>query len=109
MQKLYPEVISETELEAFFDHPNTIDLFGIVNKHTDWPVSSYSLKDLAQYLGYKWRDETPSGALSIEWFNKFIDTQDTEILNRLLAYNEDDCKATMVLKRGIEKLVNAKI
>ena len=45
---------------------NVIDLFAIVNKHTDWPVSSYSLKDLAQYLGFEWKDETPSGALSIQ-------------------------------------------
>ncbi len=109
LQKLYPDVISVEELGAFFDHPNVIDLFDVVNRHTDWPVSSYSLKDLAQYLGFEWRDETPSGALSIEWFNRFLETRDQEILNRLLAYNEDDCKATMILKEAIEGLVNSKI
>ena len=104
MQKLYPDVISEEELEAFFSHPNVIDLFAIVNKHTDWPVSSYSLKDLAQYLGFNWQNETPSGALSIQWFNEFIETGNEKILNRLLTYNQDDCKATMVLKEAMEKL-----
>jgi len=96
MQKSYPGVISEEELDAFFNHLNVIDLFSIVNKHTDWPVSSYSLKDLAQYLGFNWQDETPSGALSIQWFNEFMETGDEKILNRLLTYNQDDCKATMV-------------
>ena len=50
------------------------------------------------------RDESPSGALSIQWFNEFIKTGDENILYRLLAYNEDDCKATMVLKQALEKL-----
>ena len=104
IQKKYPDVISEKEVEAFFDNPNVIDLYGIVLKNTDWPLGSYSLKALAVYLGFKWRDETPSGALSIEWFNKYIETGDADILKRILLYNEDDCKATMVLKDGIEKI-----
>lgn len=104
MQKLYPDVISEAELESFFGHSHVIDLYDIVKRDTDWPLSSYSLKDLAQYLGFEWQDETPSGALSIQWFNEFIETKDEKILNRLLAYNEDDCKATMVLKQALEKL-----
>ena len=104
MQKLYPEVVGVDELEAFFSHPHVIDLFATVNKRTDWPLSSYSLKDLAQYLGFNWRDESPSGALSIQWFNEFTKTGDEKIFARLLAYNEDDYKATMVLKEALEKL-----
>jgi predicted RecB family nuclease len=44
------------------------------------------------------------GALSIEWFNKYIETKDEETLKRILKYNEDDCKATMVMKDGLEKI-----
>jgi predicted RecB family nuclease len=104
MQKNYPDVVSEDELESFFSNPFVIDLYDIVKRYTDWPVSSYSLKDLAQYLGFKWQDETPSGALSIQWFNDFIVNGDENMLKRLLVYNEDDCRATMVLKEGIEAL-----
>jgi uncharacterized protein len=104
MQKMYPEVISEEEVDAFFENPNVIDLYQTVLKYTDWPVGSYSIKYLAQYLGFKWRDETPSGALSIQWFNEYIETKDPKKLERILLYNEDDCKATMVLKDGIKKL-----
>jgi uncharacterized protein len=104
MQKVYPDVVSEDELESFFSNPFVIDLYDVVKRYTDWPVSSYSLKDLAQYLGFNWQDETPSGALSIQWFNEFIETGDGKILKRLLTYNKDDCKATMVLKEGIEDL-----
>lgn len=104
MQKSYPEVISAEKVEAFFANPNVIDLYRIVQHSTDWPVGSYSIKYIAQYLGFRWRDENPSGAMSIEWFNRYIETGDVAILQRILDYNEDDCKATMVLKDGLVKM-----
>lgn len=104
MQKEYPEVISENELEQFFNNPNVVDLFNIVKGKTDWPLPSYSIKELAVYLGFCWRDETPSGALSIQWFNDYLKTKDEKILTRISEYNEDDCKATMVLKDELVKL-----
>jgi predicted RecB family nuclease len=104
MQKQYPEVISEDELEGFFSNPKVIDLYQLVFKHTDWPLSSYSIKDLATYLGFKWRDETPSGALSIQWFNQYLETRAEKDLKRILEYNEDDCKAMMVLKDELNKM-----
>lgn len=105
MQKIYPDAVSAEEVENFFSNPRVIDLYtDVITKHTNWPTSSYSLKELAQYLGFKWRDETPSGALSIQWFNEYLKNKDKAILNRILEYNEDDCRATMVLKDAIEKL-----
>ncbi|MEI8060897.1 MAG: TM0106 family RecB-like putative nuclease [Candidatus Berkelbacteria bacterium] len=104
MQKLYPDVISAKKLEEFFDNPNVIDLYSVIRSKTNWPLPSYSLKEIAVYLGFKWRDETPSGALSIQWFNNYIEQKDPEILKRILLYNEDDCKATMVIKDAIVNL-----
>lgn len=104
MQKKYPEVISLEELSAFFANPNVIDLYKIVLSRTDWPLGSYSLKEIAQYLGFRWRDESPSGALSIQWFNTYLETKKQEDLQRILDYNEDDCKATMVLKDALDKM-----
>jgi len=104
LQKKYPDVISVEKVESFFANSNVIDLYSIVQKSTDWPLGSYSIKAIATYLGFKWRDETPSGALSIQWFNKYLETKDASILKRILEYNEDDCKATMILKDALEKL-----
>lgn len=105
LQKKYPEVISLEKVEEFFDNPNVIDLYQVVLKHTDWPAGSYSLKALAVYLGFEWRDESPSGALSIQWFNEYLEKKDPDMLQRILDYNEDDCKATMVLKDAIGELL----
>ena len=104
MQKKYPDIVSVEELSGFFNNPKVIDLYKIVLGDTDWPLGSYSLKEIAQYLGFKWRDETPSGALSIQWFNTYLETKDQKDLQRILDYNEDDCKATMVIKDAIDKM-----
>ncbi len=107
LRERYPDIITQEELEGFFANPNVIDLYSkIILKYTDWPLSSYSIKDIATLLGFKWRDETPSGALSIQWYNEYLKTSDGDILKRILEYNEDDCKAMMVLKDEIESLSN---
>jgi len=105
MAALYPDVKTIEQIEQFFESPNVIDLYSdIVFKKTDWPLASYSIKDIANYLGFKWRDESPSGALSIQWFNEYIETKNPDILKRIIEYNEDDCKATLVLKDKLVEL-----
>ena len=49
----FSDVISEEDLEAIFVHPNVIDLDSIVIKMTDWPLSSYGIKAIAQYLKFE--------------------------------------------------------
>jgi hypothetical protein len=49
----------------------------------------------------RWRDTHPSGAASIEWFDRWCNP---EIRQRILDYNEDDCRATRVLLDGIRSL-----
>ena len=44
----------------------------------------------------------PSGAASIEWFDKWIKTGDPDLKQRILDYN--DCRATRVLLDGIRGL-----
>ncbi|OGG14410.1 hypothetical protein A2773_01985 [Candidatus Gottesmanbacteria bacterium RIFCSPHIGHO2_01_FULL_39_10] len=99
MQQQYPDVASVEEVEQFFDPTHAVDLYyDCILKNTDWPLYSYSLKEIAQYLGFNWRDKTPSGALSIQWFNEYLEDKDPAKLHRIIEYNEDDCKATMVIK-----------
>lgn len=105
MRELYPDVVSEEELESFFDKEKAIDLYThLILPNTDWPLNSYSVKEIAQYLGFRWRDETPSGALSIQWYNEYLKDKDGKKLERILLYNEDDCKATLVIKDYIVKM-----
>lgn len=100
----YPGVCSVDEVVTLFDLPAMIDLYGVVRKDTEWPTYNQSIKTLAQYLGFQWRDTHPSGAASIEWYNRWVESGDMEIKNRILDYNEDDCLATGVLLDGIRAL-----
>lgn len=106
MSQKYPGVVSDEELEWFFSKEKAIDLYSdVVLKNTDWPLMSYSLKEIAQFLNFKWRDESPSGAMSIQWFNKYLETKNPKDMERILLYNEDDCKATMVIKDYLNQSV----
>jgi hypothetical protein len=37
----------------------------VVRSKTEWPTHDYSIKTLAKYLGFTWRDTDPTGAASI--------------------------------------------
>ena len=101
----YPNVMTEEEVEDLFDPGKSVDLYyDVVKKKTEWPTRDYSIKTLASYLGFSWRDTDPSGASSIEWYHRWVETKDNTIKQRILEYNEDDCIATRVLLDGIKKL-----
>jgi predicted RecB family nuclease len=101
----YPDVATETDVQALFDSEGAVDLYhDVVRSKMEWPTRDYSIKTLASYLGFKWRDTDPSGAASIEWFYRWIETSDPQIKQRILDYNEDDCKAMRVLADAVRKL-----
>ena len=75
-----------------------------MKKATEWPTRDHSIKTLASYLGFNWRDIHPSGAASIEWFHKWVETKDVSVKKRILEYNEDDCRAMRVLVDGLKTL-----
>jgi predicted RecB family nuclease len=105
LQKLYPDVVSEQQLQAFFESDLVVDLYtDVVKKKTEWPTYNYSIKTLAKYLGFQWRDTDPSGASSIEWYHRWTEDGDDEVKQRILDYNEDDCVATRVLVEGVRGL-----
>lgn len=102
LQARYPHVCSEADIEAMFDGTRTVDLYtSVIRSKTEWPTNDHSIKTLAKYLGFDWRDTHPSGAASIEWFHRWVETGDGEIRQRILDYNADDCVATRVVLDGV--------
>lgn len=105
LQAKYPNVCTAEEVAALFDPSRAVDLYyDVVLKATEWPTHDYSIKTLAKFLGFKWRDLHPSGAASIEWFDRWTKTKDPKIKQRILDYNEDDCRATRALLDGIREM-----
>lgn len=103
LQQKYSKICTADEIEALFS--GAVDLyFDVVRKQSEWPTKDYSIKTLAKYLGFAWRDAHPSGAASIEWFDRWVKSGDTNVKQRILDYNEDDCRATRVLLDGLRNL-----
>jgi predicted RecB family nuclease len=105
LQKRYPDVITGDDLENMFSPDVSVDLYlDVVKSKTEWPTNDYSIKTLATYLDFKWRDTEPSGAASIEWYHRWVETGDSAIRQRILDYNEDDCIAMRVLLDAVLNL-----
>lgn len=62
------------------------------------PTEGYALKQIAQYLGFRWRDAQANGSQAVYWYDRWLREGDREALAAIVAYNEDDCRATHVVK-----------
>ena len=82
---------------------NTIDLHTKLVDSAILPLYFYSLKDVAGYLGYKWSDPDAGGAESVVWYSEWLNKKDDKIMQKLLRYNEDDVRATLLIKEWLEK------
>ncbi|HLF54285.1 MAG TPA: TM0106 family RecB-like putative nuclease [Candidatus Nanoarchaeia archaeon] len=74
-----------------------IDLLPLVRRCVAFPTMSQSLKDIGRFLGYSWRGMSDAQE-SIVLYMQFLETKERELLKRILDYNEDDVRATMVVK-----------
>lgn len=89
-EKLFNEVISSLE-----------DLLRVIKKSVTLPLLKYSLKYVARYLDFEWDvGDEASGANSILWYQQYLEDiqKNKSILDKIIKYNEDDCRATRVVK-----------
>ena len=73
-----------------------LDLEKVVQKLVIFPLHFYSIKDIAksEFLGFKWRHEEAGGSQSIFWYEEWLEIGNSEILDDIINYNEDDVRAT---------------
>jgi len=93
--------ISTLAMEAL--ERNMVDLLFVMRPAVIFPLSFYSLKDVAAYLGYAWRAADASGANSVLWFEKWLEQKDPSLLQKIKEYNEDDVRATHHVKQWLEQ------
>ncbi|VVT29892.1 hypothetical protein SPHINGO391_510191 [Sphingomonas aurantiaca] len=104
LQRRHPGVCGEDEIELIFASERCTDIYAIIAKRTDWPLSSYGIKSIAKACGFEWEDVDPGGANSIEWYDRFVETGDGALRNRIVAYNRDDVIASQVVRDALEEL-----
>lgn len=81
-----------------------VDLYEVVRESVAFPADGRGLKSLARWIGFGWRDEDPGGAQSMAWWANYRDDPraNGHLRERLLAYNEDDVRASFVLRDWLE-------
>jgi uncharacterized protein len=75
-----------------------VDIHKYVTQKAIMPVESYALKPIARWLGFEWRDAKANGAQCVCWYEEWLKTGDRSLLEAIVRYNEDDCRATYVVK-----------
>lgn len=102
-----PGVPSIEEVEEFLASEAWVDMHPIIGRQLVWPVKDRTLKSLAKYVKFFWRDETPGGANSVAWYREAVTTEDPVLAEslkaRILEYNEDDVAATWHLREWVSR------
>ncbi len=105
-----PELVDE--VEAFVAGPELVDLHRVFTTQllTD---GSAGLKAVATVAGFAWRDEEPSGEASMAWHDEAVGAPEPAARDaarrRLLAYNEDDVRATAAVRRWMREDLPARL
>ncbi len=102
-----PDVPTEAEVRAFVDGPEWVDMFQAVSEQFICP-NGKGLKKIAPVAGFGWRDPEAGGEASMSWYRLAVGydaAPDMSQRTRLLEYNEDDVRATQVLREWMSPLV----
>lgn len=91
-----PEIVSYIRAKG-------VDLLARIRERIIFPLSFYSLKDIAKFIGFSWRHEDASGLNSVLWFEKWMRQDDTKVLQDIVDYNEDDVRATLAVLRWVRQ------
>ena len=98
--KAVPGLPTLAELAEFTEHDRYVDLLSYMK--AKWISNDgHSLKVMAPAHGFSWGDADPSGLNSIDWYIEALETGDPNLIDRILAYNHDDCRATVALRRAV--------
>lgn len=94
--------VTNINLDKYFS--NFVDLLPIIKKSVALPTTGYGLKPVAKYIGFNWRQEDVNATETIVLYLEYLEDGDKKKLQKIIDYNEDDCKATMVIKDYLKKL-----
>jgi uncharacterized protein len=98
-----PMPVLQVLLSRFFDLHDWVTQAAIL------PIESYTLKFIARWLGFHWRDTSANGAQAICWFSQWLETHNRQFLDDIICYNEDDCRATYHVKEWLTSFLQQQL
>jgi len=90
---------NQTLFDDFLQHCTDL-YFGAVERCSDWPSHSYSIKLVSQCLGFDYSEEEPGGIKAAMWYIEYVKDPVTNraLKDKIIQYNREDCEAMIVLK-----------
>ena len=88
-------------VEEFVDSGLFVDLYAVIAKAMQVGTESYGLKHIENLAGFKRASDVESGAGAVVEYERYCRLGDTEALSRIAAYNEDDVRATLALRKWL--------
>lgn len=68
------------------------------------PTYTNGLKDIAQFLGFKWSRHEATGLQSIVWRRKWESSHSAKYKTEILQYNAEDCQALQMVMCWLENI-----
>jgi uncharacterized protein len=88
----------EREVDDLLRRDVLVDLYAVVRNALRVSQPRYSIKNLEVFLPIEREAEIKEGGTSIVRFEEWLRTRDDAILDEIAAYNEEDCRATLLLR-----------
>ena len=85
---------------GLLDPDTMIDLYKVATSAFAFPTYSNSIKDIAKWMGFRWRHDNVGATSAIELYLAYADDPEAhwEGMRMVIDYNEDDCVATRVIR-----------
>lgn len=88
--------ITGKSVERFFS--SSLDLKAAFDGKVFFPVHGNSVKEVARFLGYKWREQGVDAMEGMALTYEYLEKADREALRKVQTYNHDDCLAMITIK-----------
>ncbi len=83
---------------------SSVNLLSVIFAQVYFPSYSNGLKEIARVFGFEWTDPLSSGLQSIVWRHRWEESRDPTVLEKLIAYNADDCEALRLVAHVLGRL-----
>ncbi len=92
--------INSLELEKI--QSRFIDIHLLIRLSWILPLKNYSLKTVANWIGFNWNQKDVSGSKALLWWIQYQNTSNKSFLEKIIKYNKDDCLATLSIVKWLQ-------
>jgi predicted RecB family nuclease len=95
--------LPQSQFEAVFS--NMRDLYKDATSTFAFPTYGNGLKQIAPYIGYKWKHQEVNAMESIAIYFQYVKDKQAnkDKMQKVIDYNNDDCEATLLIKDWLKK------